>query len=407
MWKFDTVTILSNFIKSRIQNDNMLSDLCVVGELSRFKVYSSGHAYFSIKDEQNVISCVMFKSNLSKLDFQPVEGMKVELMGKLDFYGPSGQIQVNCREMKLVGAGDLMEKYKQLYAKLEKEGLFSASHKKPIPMLPKRIGVITSPSGAVIHDIVNTLRRRNPHFDLVLYPASVQGANCPPEVIEGIKYFAAHQNVDVLIIARGGGSYEDLYGFNDEGIARAVYALNIPVVSAIGHDNDYTILDYVADLRAPTPTGAAELVMPKYSDLKEDVDSHRAALEVGINAYLDAKRKELDAIKNHKALHSPASYALQQLEVVKNIKNTLNYKIKTNVNQMHADLQTIKSNLEMLNPDNVLQRGYSYVTDGSGNAIETVESLTAGSKIDIVFSDGKANATINDINKKQGGTDNG
>ena len=320
MWRFDSVSALGNYIKDRVSGDPTLSSVEVTGEISKIVVYTSGHAYFVLKDEESVINSVMFRSSYMNLDFIPEDGQMVTVKGRIDYYAANGKLQLICNSMSLAGTGNLFEQYKKLYAKLEKEGLFLQSAKKTLPILPQRIGVITSPLGAVIHDIVNTLRRRNPHFELVVYPSAVSGSACPPDVINGLRYFQEKDPVDVIIIARGGGSYEDLYGFNDEAMARAVYACSIPVVSGIGHDNDYTILDYVADIRAHTPTAAAEIVMPKLEDLVNDIENNRGAMDIAISNMISSRRKDLDMLKNHKALYSPVAYVNNQKAELSDIR---------------------------------------------------------------------------------------
>ena len=396
MVEFKSVSQLDNYIKSYLTGSEYLSDFQVTGEISAYTVSSRGHAYFTIKDAEAVMPCVMFSRYLSYVSFTPAIGTKVTVTGGMDFYVPNGKLQMQVLTMKEAGKGDLHEQYKQLFEKLSKEGLFAPEHKKPLPVLPKRIGVVTSASGRVISDIVNTLRKRNPYFDLLLYPASVQGENCPPEITEGINYFNEKKNVDVIIVARGGGSYEDLFGFNDESIARAVYACEIPVISAIGHEPDYTIIDYVADLRAATPTAAAEQVMASYDDQKNMVDNLALSLDIAVNQFIAAKRSNLDMLANHKALHTPAFYAKQQLLVVDKYRSAMNTAMEAKVTSLQSEQKTILGRLESLNPTNVLKRGYSYVSNADGKAVESAASLKKGDVIGIVFADGTAEGTITD-----------
>ena len=396
MVEFKSVSQLDNYIKSYLTGSEYLSDFQVTGEISAYMVSARGHAYFTIKDAEAVMNCVMFSRYLAYTSFTPTIGMKVTVTGGMDFYAPSGKLQMQVMTMKEAGKGDLHEQYKQLFERLSKEGLFAPEHKKPLPVLPKRIGVVTSASGRVISDIVNTLRKRNPYFDLLLYPASVQGENCPPEITAGVNYFNEKKNVDVIIVARGGGSYEDLFGFNDESIARAVYACEIPVISAIGHEPDYTIIDYVADLRAATPTAAAEQVMASYDDQKNMVDNLALSLDIAVNQYIGAKRNVLDMLANHKALHTPAFYAQQQLLVVDKYRSAMNTAMEAKVTSLRSEQNTILGKLESLNPTNVLKRGYSYVSSADGKAVESAASLKKGDVIGIVFADGKATGTITD-----------
>ena len=396
MVEFKSVSQLDNYIKSYLTGSEYLSDFQVTGEISAYTVSSRGHAYFTIKDAEAVMPCVMFSRYLSYVSFAPAIGTKVTVTGGMDFYAPGGKLQMQVLTMKEAGKGDLHEQYKQLFERLSKEGLFAPEHKKTLPVLPRRIGVVTSASGRVISDIVNTLRKRNPYFDLLLYPASVQGENCPPEITAGINYFNEKKNVDVIIVARGGGSYEDLFGFNDESIARAVYACEIPVISAIGHEPDYTIIDYVADLRAATPTAAAEQVMASYDDQKNMVDNLALSLDIAINQFLGAKRSNLDMLANHKALHTPAFYAKQQLLIVDKYRSAMNTAMEAKVTNLRSEQKTIMGRLESLNPTNVLKRGYSYVSNADGKAVESAASLKKGDVIGIVFADGTAEGTITD-----------
>ena len=396
MVEFKSVSQLDNYIKSYLTGSEYLSDFSVTGEISAYTVSSRGHAYFTIKDTEAVMGCVMFSRYIAYTSFTPTIGMKVTVTGCMDFYAPSGKLQMQVLTMKEAGKGDLHEQYKQLFERLSKEGLFAPEHKKPLPVLPRRIGVVTSASGRVISDIVNTLRKRNPYFDLLLYPASVQGENCPLEITAGVNYFNEKKNVDVIIVARGGGSYEDLFGFNDERIARAVYDCEIPVISAIGHEPDYTIIDYVADLRAATPTAAAEQVMASYDDQKNMVDNLALSLDIAVNQYLGAKRNVLDMLANHKALHTPAFYAKQQLLVVDKYRSSMNTAMEAKITNLRSEQKAILGKLESLNPTNVLKRGYSYVSSADGKAVESAQSLKKGDVIGIVFADGKATGTITD-----------
>ena len=398
MYKFENVSSLNNFIRSVFADNEILSDFMLTGEISSYTVSSRGHAYFTLKDAGAVISCVIFAGYLSQVSFRPVIGDKVVVTGKIDYYTVGGRLQMIVDTMRKSGEGDLHEQYKKLFDKLEKEGLFSPEHKRPLPVLPRRIGVITSASGRVISDIVNTIRKRNPYFDLLLYPASVQGENCPREVIAGLDYFYKRHNVDVIIVARGGGSYEDLFGFNDEGIARKVYEIDIPVISAIGHDPDITILDYVADLRAPTPTGAAEYVIAVYGDQKNSVDNLSLNLDLAVSGYVNSRRNILNGLINHKALHSPTYYCRNQRVVLSGLEERLRSTMTDIVKTRRGSLDKAFSGLNNLNPKNVLKRGYSYVSSANGEAIESVRSMAKGDIIEIVFADGSASGQINEVN---------
>ena len=406
MFDFDSVSRLNGYIKQFLNENPYLAEFSVVGEISQYTVSARDHAYFSIKDDQCVVNCVIFSRNRSQLKITPEIGMKVKIYGGVDYYAQGGRLQIIATNIEDLGAGDLHEQFNKLFKKLQDEGLFASDHKKNIPILPQRIGVVTSASGKVISDIVNTIRKRNPHHDVLLYPASVQGAECPPEVISGINYFNKEKNVDVIIVARGGGSYEELFCFNDEGIARAVYASEIPVISAIGHEPDYTIIDYVADVRAATPTAAGEMVIASYEDQRKEIDNLALNLDIAINQFVDLRRKALDVYKNHKALHSPAYYAMEQQAVVKELRTRLEALSGKMVEQTGSDINQMKVRLDALNPENVLKRGYSYVCDKDGNAIESVNKVTVGDNVSIVLSDGTLSGEIKEIENKRGGIKN-
>ena len=401
MFDFESVSHLNGYIKQSLQDNPYLAEFSVVGEISQYTVSARDHAYFSIKDDQSVINCVIFSRNRSSLKIDPQIGMKVKVTGGLDYYSAGGKLQMIATNIEDKGAGDLHEQFNKLFKKLQDEGLFDGSHKKAIPILPRRIGVVTSQSGKVISDIVNTIRKRNPHHDILLYPASVQGELCPPEVISGIKYF--NENRNVIIVARGGGSYEELFCFNDEGIARAVYASKIPVISAIGHEPDYTIIDYVADVRAATPTAAGEMVIASYADQTKEIDNLALNLDIAINQFIDSRRKALDVYKNHKALHSPAFYAREQLAVVNGLKNQLYALSSRFVKQAQSEVNEVKVRLDALNPNNVLNRGYSYVCNSKGKAVESAKSVKKGDNVSIVLSDGTLLTEIKDISIKTDG----
>ncbi|PWJ70602.1 exodeoxyribonuclease VII large subunit [Ruminococcaceae bacterium R-25] len=403
MFDFESVSHLNGYIKQSLQDNPYLAEFSVVGEISQYTVSARDHAYFSIKDDQSVINCVIFSRNRSALKIDPQIGMKVKVTGGLDYYSAGGKLQMIATNIEDKGAGDLHEQFNKLFKKLQDEGLFDGSHKKAIPILPRRIGVVTSQSGKVISDIVNTIRKRNPHHDILLYPASVQGELCPPEVISGIKYFNENKNVDVIIVARGGGSYEELFCFNDEGIARAVYASEIPVISAIGHEPDYTIIDYVADVRAATPTAAGEMVIASYADQTKEIDNLALNLDIAINQFIDSRRKALDVYKNHKALHSPAFYAREQLAVVNGLKNQLDALSSRFVKQAQSEVNEVKVRLDALNPNNVLNRGYSYVCNSKGKAVESAKSVKKGDNVSIVLADGTLLTEIKDISIKTDG----
>ncbi len=399
MYKFESVAQLNEYVRDLLSEDEYLSGFELTGEISEFKVATSGHCYFKIKDNKASVSCVMFRQYFRGVDFEPKPGDEVTITGNADLYYANASFQIQVIMMKKKGKGDLYEQYRLLAEKLRKEGLFDQSHKLPIPLLPRKIGVITSPSGAVIHDITETLNRRNPHYHLIIYPAAVQGATCPEEVCAGLDYFEMTHDVDVVIVARGGGSYEDLFGFNDESIARKIYGMTIPVISAIGHDVDYTICDHVADLRAPTPTAAAELVLGNYEKLTGDINNASLALDVAVTKFIDSRRQLIRNYADHKALASPLYYALHKRSEIDSMRDKLNMLISAKIAGEKSGIAALSDNLESLNPANVLKRGYSFVSDAEGKAVESAESIGVGSEVVIRFADGSADASITKVNK--------
>ncbi|MCQ2466233.1 MAG: exodeoxyribonuclease VII large subunit [Clostridia bacterium] len=402
MFSFASITDLINYIQAVCDRDNCLHDMSVTGEISGFKKYPSGHCYFSLKDSESTISCVMFGFYASNLDFQPADGLKVVVRCKAGIYGSSGKFQLYCSSMTQLGKGDLREQYKKLYAKLDSEGLFSPDYKKQIPILPKKIGVITSIAGAVIHDIITTLNSRNPYYDLVIYPSSVQGQTAPAEIIAGIDFFenSSDINIDVLIIARGGGSYEDLYCFNDEALARRIFACRIPVISAVGHETDFTICDYVSDLRVPTPTAAAEVVLPRFDNLQYTIASLRNELDNSVYNYVSSQKNRLFALKNHKALSGPEYRVKLEFSKLDGLMKNLVYLMNTKINSEQQVLDSIMTKLDLTSPLNVIRRGYSITYDSEGNIVSSGKDIKVNDKVVIQLNDSKITATVNDVSIK-------
>lgn len=400
MHPFASVSELNSYAEQVVSSDPLLSNLEVTGEISGFKIYASGHAYFTLKDQDAQISAVMFASKFSTVNFRPKDGDKVTVGGYCTIYKVRGSFQIICNSMRLAGSGTLKAQLKALYDRLDKEGLFAKEHKLPLPVRPRRIGIISSATGAVIHDMLVKLSERNPYFDAVLYPASVQGENCPSEVIDGIDYFSSRNNVDVIIIARGGGSIEDLWGFNDETLARRVYDCKIPVISAIGHETDVTILDWVADKRSPTPTAAAEDVIKTYEELKTSNGILYEKLHNNMRTVLTRKRAALDSLRTNRALFEP-EYVVK---TKRNELNALNERLRGNeknlITAYRKDLLSYIDKLAILGPHNVLRRGYSYVTLEDGTPASSVDSVSIDSNINIVFSDGEASAVVTGVSKE-------
>ncbi|MBO4636964.1 MAG: exodeoxyribonuclease VII large subunit [Clostridiales bacterium] len=399
MYEFRDILELNQRACTVLFADEQLSSLKVKGELSGIKNYSYG-SFFNMKDGTSQISCFMYKNRIDLLNFRLEEGLSVNVTGFVSIYPERGSYRLEIDTMSRAGVGDLAEQMRRLYERLRSEGLFAPEHKKKLPLLPRRIGVISSSQGAVIHDIINTLSRRNPHFDLLLYPSAVQGESCAREVCEGLNYFMSSSKVDVIIIARGGGSIEDLWGFNDETLARTIYNCSIPVISAVGHETDYTICDYVSDMRTPTPTAAAELVMPSYEELKGRNRNLRDVLDFSIKSIIDRKRNQLKYLSENKALYTP----MYNIEIQKNRLNLLKERFNSITDKRLTDeknrIGSLRKSLALLGPSNTLDRGYSYIIS-DGRTVRNVSQVRVGDEIRIFVSDGVIEARVENIKENE------
>lgn len=392
--KVFNVTQVNKYVKLIIDNDAFLNNINVSGEITNFKAHYTGHFYFTLKDENSTIKCVMFKSNASLVDFKPEDGMKVVIKGQVNVFERDGVYQIYCKSMKKAGLGELYIAYEKLKKKLEEEGLFSDIYKKKIPFLPNRVGVITSKTGAVIRDIINVSTRRYQNVNLLVYPAAVQGVNVASTVIKGIKTFNELANVDVIIIARGGGSFEDLFGFNDENLAREIFKSKIPIVSAVGHETDFTICDFVSDLRAPTPSAAAELVYPRYSDIVTKISTDRNRNILAITGYINRKKDYLNRIKAAKIEKVPYdminSYRVNIDKLLTISKNVLDIKIEKYKSVCVKNIAKI----DALSPLKTLTRGYSVVQNETGHVIKSKDDVKKNDKLNITLQDGKIDAVV-------------
>ena len=354
-----TVRELTAYIKQLVDSDMLLSNLCVTGEISNFKHHSSGHMYFSLKDQDAVIRCVMFRTYNARMRFMPEEGMKVIVRGYVSVYAPGGTYQLYAEDMQPDGTGSLYLAFEQLKQKLEALGWFAQERKKPIPRLPRAIGIVTSPTGAVIRDMLNILQRRYPNIRVVIYPSAVQGIEAPAQLIRGIRYFNEAKNVDVIIIGRGGGSIEDLWPFNDEGLARAIYESSVPVISAVGHETDFSISDFVADLRAPTPSAAAELVVPEKTVLKERLMMYEKSLTSSLLLKLKRERERIAGLSSARSLTRP-------FERVDTLRQQLDGKLRglaligrSQLERHRSALGSLAGRLDALSPLTELSRWYA------------------------------------------------
>ncbi len=383
-----TVAQLNAYIKQIIDSDSLLANVWIKGEISNFTNHRTGHFYFTLKDPDSLIRAVMFKGAASKLKFLPENGMKVIARGRVSAFVRDGQYQIYVEELQPDGIGSLYIAFEQLKRKLEAEGLFSPTRKRPLPKIPTRIGIITSPTGAAVRDMINITKRRFPYAELKLFPSLVQGPDAPAQLIGGINYFGAANNVDVIIIGRGGGSIEDLWAFNDEALARAIAACPIPVISAVGHETDFTICDFAADVRAPTPSAAAELAVPDTGELKRKVNNIVGHMELSLTKRIGSGRNLLASLAKSRALTSPQNFIDDKRMTLLSLSNRLEQEIKLSITSKRGLFASRTASLEALNPMSVISRGYSAVFDGSGKLIKSVKQLNKGQRFTFRTTDG-------------------
>ena len=396
-----TVSQVNEYIKMLIEDEIQLQDMYVSAEISNFKHHSTGHMYFTLKDESSEIRAVMFRAYASRLNFRVENGMKVLVHARVGVYEKAGSYQLYVDSMQPDGIGSLYLAYEQLKSKLASEGLFNEEFKKPLPKFPRRIGVITSPTGAAIRDIIKVATRRCPLSDIILYPAAVQGRESAFELTRAIEHFNLINNVDVIIIGRGGGSLEDLWSFNDEALVRAIFASNIPVVSAVGHEIDFTICDFVADVRAATPSHAAELVTPNCEELRISIDNIYTSLKNTVLGTLSEYRLLIDGYMKSKALKDPMylfdEKRMRLVDTTDKLFNAMNYKNK----ELRSSLATVSASLTALNPLAVLTRGYGAVFNNENGVIKSVENVRIGDKIKVKLSDGSLIASVENIEREE------
>ncbi|MBE7013901.1 MAG: exodeoxyribonuclease VII large subunit [Ruminococcaceae bacterium] len=388
-----SVSELNSLIKEFFDLNPMFNSVYVKGEISNFKRHSSGHCYFSLKDEKSVIKAVMFKFNALSLNFEPENGMKVIINARLSSYERDGVYQLYVNEMQPDGVGALHIKFEQLKDKLSKEGLFDEQFKKPLPRFPKTVGVVTSKTGAAVKDIINVIKRRAKNTDIIIYPATVQGADAHKSIVAGIEYFNENK-VDVMIVGRGGGSIEDLWCFNEEEVARVIFKSSVPVVSAVGHETDYTISDFVADLRAPTPSAAAELCVPHLKDVIGFIETSRSRMYLSLNKNIDLYKNKLDTLKNSNVFIYPKRM-LERYEqnIVTRSATLCNAYERIIASKKESFVRSISS-LDSLSPLKVLKRGYTFVENKEGKVIDSVKKLNTDDIISLKFADGKANCQV-------------
>ncbi len=389
-----TVTQINEYIRSQMDADPLLDKIAVKGEISNYKMYPSGHHYFTLKDEGGALKCVMFKGNALRLRFRPENGMQVIAMGKISVYPRDGAYQLYCTAMAMDGIGDLYAAFEQLKKKLTAQGLFDPAHKKPLPKYPGTIGIITSSAGAAVHDMLRILRKRYPLSEVLLLPVRVQGAEAPPEIAAAIAYANRFQLADLLIVGRGGGSIEDLWAFNDERVAYAIYESRIPVISAVGHEPDVTISDYVADLRAATPSNAAELAVPDQDALRQTLDSMSSAMATALNRQIKGARQHLKVLSASPALQSPEHYLDQKRKNLELLKNRLTTAENAAIQRRRQHFVGLTAKLDAMSPLKVLTRGYSMAQTESGDVLRSVEQVRQSDTITVTLSDGRVHAAV-------------
>jgi exodeoxyribonuclease VII large subunit len=391
--KIFTVSEINYYIKSILDNDILLSNLYIKGEISNYKLHSSGHAYFTLKDSGSKLKCVMFKSSAGKLKFMPEDGMAMVIQGHLSVYDRDGQYQLYALDMMPEGIGALYQAYEQLKKKLAALGYFEEERKKSLPFLPASVGVVTSGTGAAVRDIISIIRRRNPMVNILLYPVQVQGEGASKEVAEGIRYFNRKKNVDVIITGRGGGSIEELWAFNEEITAAAIYQSEIPVVAAVGHETDFTIADFVADVRAATPSAAAELVVPDRRGLASELNQKVFILNNRMNRYLEEKRRQIEYISKGNAFRQVEQKIHSLMQTVDMLNKNMNTGVQQVLSTQKHQLRKNIEKLDILNPASALLRGYSFIKK-EDRLIGSAAELMKGDKIQISFKDGEIEAEV-------------
>ena len=391
-----SVSQINGYIQSKLDGDALLAGVAVRGEISNYKLYPSGHHYFTLKDENSALKGVMFKGNAMRLRFRPENGMKVIAMGKISVYPRDGAYQLYCTAMAIDGVGDLHAAFELLKKKLSAEGLFDPAHKKPLPAYPATIGIITSSAGAAVHDMLRILRKRYPLTKVRLLPVRVQGAEAPGEIADAIAYANRHRLADLLIVGRGGGSIEDLWAFNDERVAYAIFNSQIPVISAVGHEPDVTISDYVADLRAATPSNAAELAVPDQEALLQTLDSMSSAMETAVTRQIKNARRHLDVLSGSPALRSPMGYLEQKQRQLELLKNRLISGQNQALSKKEARYIALTAKLDAMSPLKVLTRGYAMAQKDEGHVIRSIHQVELGERITVTLNDGKLSATVMD-----------
>lgn len=393
-----SVSQLNRYIKMNFDADENLANIFVSGEISNFtNHYRTGHLYFTLKDDSAAVRAVMFNSSAKRLKFMPEDGMKVIARGRVSVYEASGQYQLYVDDMQPDGVGALNLAYEQLKEKLQKEGLFSELHKKPLPPYPEKVGVITSPTGAAVRDIINVLGRRFPYAEIVFCPVLVQGEGAHLQLTDAVNLFNSERAADVIIIGRGGGSIEDLWEFNDEGLARAVYNSDIPVISAVGHETDFTICDFVADMRAPTPSAAAELAVPDANELQYALSALKNRMFLNVSSGIADRRSRLEYLTSKGALKSPDEMLSNRSQRLDTAFSKMLSSYENRIGGKKVEFISAATALSKLDPMSVLMRGFAFVSDKNGKNVYSSQALAKGDKINVRFHDGSAVCEVKEI----------
>lgn len=391
--KIFTVTEITKYLKDILAQDPLVNDIWISGEISNFHHHSSGHMYFTLKDQNSAISAIMFKGYNSQLKFQLEDGLKVIAHGYISIYEPRGTYQFYIDSMEPAGKGALYLAFEQLKEKLEKEGLFDPVHKNKIPLLPKKIGIVTSPTGAAIRDILSVIQRRFPNISLLIVPTLVQGEMASEQLVKGIEYLNSRGDIDLIILSRGGGSIEDLWPFNEENLARAIYNSSVPVISGIGHETDFTIADFVADLRAPTPSAAAELAISSRLELEKRIENSRERLSYAIGNKIREYRKRLEGLMERRVFARPEELFSKEIQQLDDLSRRLEWSMEKELNSRKEEFQFLNGKLESLSPLKTLARGYS-ISSLQGKIIDSIDEVEIGQEIQIRVKDGQIKGKV-------------
>ena len=395
-----SVKQVNSYVKNMFSQDFMLNHIYVKGEVSNCKYHTSGHIYFSLKDESGTIACVMFASARSGLSFRMQEGQNVIVLGSVSVYERDGKYQLYAKEIILDGAGALYERFEALKKELEEMGMFAAEYKQPIPRYVKSVGIVTAPTGAAVRDIINISKRRNPYVQLILYPALVQGEGAAASIVRGIRMIE-QQNVDVIIVGRGGGSMEDLWAFNEEAVARAIFECTIPIISAVGHETDTLISDYVADLRAPTPSAAAELAVYELSSVQIMCEEYKRRMYQQIRQRIDFSRRQTEQMAFRLKVAHPRQKLNEQRQYLADLDSRMRIRMNSSLEESRHKLAIYIEKMKGLSPLQKLNQGYAYVTDKSGRTVRSIKDTKQGEVLDVYVTDGRVRTQVMDIYKEE------